>query len=193
MSRARRRAIALAAALLGLGWSPAAAAQERGADMGVASGVEGGDAGDGHTVFRRARTRVRASIDLRNEEDRRHALWIVGFVELEPHTAAGAEVRYGHWISPRFAVFGGGTGIFAPHVALGGTAGAHFAIPLKKLGIAIFAEPAISALPFGTDLPDGSVLTWAHLTVGVRTDLSTLLAPAPQKDSTTARAGAGSP
>jgi hypothetical protein len=181
-------------ALIALVGSSAARAEEMGADVGVATGVEGGDAGDGHTVFRRARTRVRASVDLRNEEDRRHALWVVGFVELEPHTAAGAEVRYGHWLSPRFAVFGGATGIFAPHVALGGTAGAHLSLPLKKLDIAIFAEPALSALPFGTDLPDGSVLTWAHLTVGVRTDLSTLLAPPPPpKDARVAHHGAGSP
>jgi len=38
-----------------------------------------------------------------------------------------------------------------------------------RFGFAL--EPAFAALPVGSDLPDGSVLLWATLSLGVRVGL----------------------
>jgi hypothetical protein len=138
-------------------------------ELGVATGVEGGDDGTGATAFRRARTRIVAGAELRRDGDRGNGLLLRGFAEIEPRTGFGGEVRYARWFHPRFAGMVGVTGTFAPHVLVGPVAAVQLHIPMDA--ISIFVEPSLSVLPFGTDLPTDRPLIWGLLTFGVRLDV----------------------
>ncbi len=168
-----KRSVALAAALVSLATSTAASAQVMGADIGAASGMEAGDDGTGTTAFRRARTRLRASVLWQTEEGN-SGMSAIAFVEIEPHTSFGNEIRYTYAFSRRMEAFGGATGTWVPHILIGGVAGATFLF--GKSEMRLFVEPSISALPFGTDLPTSGVLMWGLLSVGVRGDISSLVA-----------------
>jgi hypothetical protein len=168
-----KRTVALAAAALALLASTTASAQVMGADIGAASGMEAGDDGTGQTAFRRARTRLRASVLWQTEEGN-SGMAAVAFVEVEPHTSFGGEVRYTYAFSRRLEAFGGATGTFVPHILFGGVAGATALF--GKGDMRFFVEPSISALPFGTDLPTSGVLLWGLVSVGVRGDISSLVA-----------------
>ena len=144
-----------------------------GADIGAATGMEAGDDGTGQTAFRRARTRLRASVMWQTEEGS-SGMSAIAFVEVEPHTSFGSELRYTYAFSRRFEAFGGATGTFVPHILFGGVAGGTFMF--GKGDMRLFVEPSLSALPFGTDLPTSGVLLWGLLSIGVRGDLSSMLA-----------------
>jgi hypothetical protein len=140
-------------------------------EVGLASGVEGGDPGTGTTEFRRARTRLAAGADTRSDENPVESLGLRAFVEIEPHTSLGGEVRYVRWLGEHFTGFAGFTGTLAPHTLVGALVGVQAYIPLGRVSLLI--EPSFSALPFGSDLPTDHLLLWGLLCVGVRGDFIT--------------------
>jgi hypothetical protein len=140
-------------------------------EVGLASGVEGGDPGTGTTEFRRARTRLAAGADTRSDENPVESLGLRAFVEIEPHTSLGGEVRYIRWLGEHFTGFAGFTGTLAPHTLIGALVGVQAYIPLGRVSLLI--EPSFSALPFGSDLPTDHLLLWGLLCVGIRGDFIT--------------------
>jgi hypothetical protein len=168
-----RSIVMITTALLVVVVAPRARAQNLlfSGEVGLASGVEGGDPGSGTTEFRRARTRLTAGADTRSDEDPIEALGLRAFVEIEPHTSLGGEVRYIRWLGEHFTGFAGFTGELAPHTLVGALVGVQAYIPLGP--VSIFIEPSFSALPFGTDLPTDHLLLWGLLCVGVRGDFIT--------------------
>jgi hypothetical protein len=134
--------------------------------FGVGSGGEAGDA-SGALAWRRARTRFVSGLDLRWDEGRAQGFSFRGFVEVEQRASLGGDVRYTAWATRGVGLFGGVTAIIAPETLWGGVAGAEFVIPLGN-NPGIFIEPSVSAFPIGSDLPEGSVVVWASLALGVR-------------------------
>ena len=106
-------------------------------------------------------------LDMAVDEDAHQAFGFRAFVELEHTTTVGASLHYSFWLSRKFGLFAGFTGVIAPETLAGVEAGATYVIPLgKKFGI--FLEPSLAALPIGSDRPSGSVIVWALLSAGVR-------------------------
>ncbi len=134
--------------------------------LAFATGLEGGDGGNGTTVVRRARTRIEAGGDMRLDFGGRSAIGAVAFAEIEPHTAFGGEFRYVHWLGSSFAVLGGVTGTFVPHPLLGAVGGMQFHLPLGRTSL--FLQPTFSVLPVGTDLPTDRPIFWALIALGAR-------------------------
>jgi hypothetical protein len=165
-----RSIVMITTALLAVLVAPPARAQNLlfSGEVGLASGVEAGDPGSGATEFRRARTRLAAGADTRSDEDPIQALGLRAFVEIEPHTSIGGEVRYIRWLGEHFTGFAGFTGTVAPHTLVGALVGVQAYIPLGRVSLLI--EPSFSALPFGSDLPTDHLLLWGLLCVGVRGD-----------------------
>jgi hypothetical protein len=159
---------ALAVTLLVLFSSGAAQAQSwvTDAQLSIASGLEGGDSGYG-IAWQRARMRLVVGLDLGNDENGADAYGLRTFVEIERGMSVGVELGYLRWVLPELNLFFGGVAVVVPETLLGGTAGATYIIPLgKRLGVAIGAS--LSVLPIGSDLPDGGVLMWGLLGVGIR-------------------------
>lgn len=140
------------------------------ATAGVGTGVEGGDAGSGEIGWGRARTRLIAGFDLRSDEAEKEAYGFRAFAELEQRGGVGGEARYSRFLGRAIAGSVFATGTVAPETLFGGGVAATFMIPFGPR-FAVAVEPAFAALPVGSDLPDGSVLLWATLTLGVRLGL----------------------
>ena len=159
--------------LAALSLSATARAQQLvlGGDLGVASGLELGDPGDGSTLARRARTRLTLGVDGRVDEDLAQGLGAVAWAEIEPHVAVGGELRYVRWITPHVTAFAGGTGEIAPHTLLGGVLGVQALFFLDAKRTRLVVEPSFSALPLGTDLPGDKPLLWALLSVKLHANL----------------------
>lgn len=135
-------------------------------NFGVASGVEGGDPGDGLS-WRRARLRLVGGVDLRSDEGPADALGFRAFAEIERRASIGAEVRYERWMARNFGVWAGLTGTIAPKTLFGGGFGATAIIPFgRKVGL--FIEPSFQALPLGSDTPSDEVLLWGLVAMGAR-------------------------
>ena len=110
---ARKLACALAVlVLLGLGRDARAQEYLIGASGSGSSGVEGG--GGRQMALQRARTRLRLGFDLRNSEEPKDALGFAILLEVEPHTAVGADIRYFRFVDPHFLVDIGAMGILFP-------------------------------------------------------------------------------
>lgn len=139
-------------------------------EAGLATGLEGGDDGDGELSWRRARTRIVAGAELRSDEGPGTGWGFRAFAEIEKRGSLGAEVRYTLWPSEHFGAFAGATGTVTPETLFGGVFGARFLIPAGK-GLSIFLEPSFSAVPVGSDLPGDSPLYWVLFTGGVRVGL----------------------
>jgi hypothetical protein len=138
--------------------------------VGLGTGLEGGNPGDGSVSWHRARTRATVGLDLAVDEAAYQAFGFRAFVELEHRATLGASLHYAYWLNPSIGLFGGFTGVIAPKTLVGVEAGATFVIPLgKRLGI--FIEPSLAALPLGSDLPSDSVVIWGLLSAGVRLSL----------------------
>jgi len=138
--------------------------------VGVGSGFEGGSPGEGSVIWHRARTRAVVGLDFAVDEPGYNAFGFRSFVELEHRVTLGGTFHYTRWIAQKFGLFVGVTAVIAPENMFGGTAGAQFIIPLgKKSGI--FIEPELSALPVGSDVPDGSVVVWVLVNAGLRFDI----------------------
>jgi hypothetical protein len=136
----------------------------------LGTGLEGGDPGGGQIEWRRARTRISAGVDLRSDEAEQDSLGFRGFAELERRGGVGAEARYERWIGRGFGGFVFGTAVLVPETLVGAGVGATFVIPFgTRVGFGI--EPAFAALPFGSDVPDDSVLLLATLSIGIRVGL----------------------
>src|SRR5690606_21188432 len=140
------------------------------AEIGLGTGLEGGDPGSGSIEWQRARTRIIAGVELRDDEDEVSGLGIRGFAEIEGRGSVGLDLRYQRWIVPAIGVHAGAIGTVAPETLLGAGVGARLVIPLGRRA-GLFVEPAFYALPIGSDLPDDSVLFWALLSGGLRVSL----------------------
>lgn len=149
--------------------APAALAQRMiiGGDLMLSSGLEGGDPGTGTMLFRRARSRISLGIDLAVDEDPNGIFAIRPFAEVEPHASFGAEIRYGRRIGKMFVPFAGASVLLAPNTLLGAVAGFQVHFPIGQSSL--FIEPSFSAMPFGSDMPNQSVLLWFLVSVGFRT------------------------
>jgi hypothetical protein len=137
--------------------------------LGIGTGLEGGDGGDGSLAWQRARFRLSGGVDFRSAEMPNDGFGVRGVVELERRATLGGELRYSRWLGRGFGAYAGFTGTLAPETLLGGTAGVTALIPLGRAGL--FIEPSFSAMPLGSDLPEDSVLLWGLLTVGVNVRL----------------------
>ena len=143
-----------------------------GGSIVAASGLEIGDGGGRPTAWRLARTRVAAAFDWRNDEDRRTIFMGQLFAELEPQTSVGIELRYGRSFGAAFEGFIGASATLAPATLFGPViAGRYYPLGMKSEW-ALFVEPSLSVLPFGTDLPSSKAIVWSLLTIGARVDLS---------------------
>jgi hypothetical protein len=138
--------------------------------LGVASGIEGGDAGTSRIGWQRARFRINGGVDLRDEEDALQGFGFRAAVELERRASLGGEVRYSRWLGRAFGGYAGISGVVAPETLLGGTAGCTLLLPLGPRG-GLFLEPSLSVFPLGSDLPENSLLIWGLLTLGVNVRL----------------------
>ena len=141
-----------------------------GGSAGVASGVEGGDAGSG-TQFRRARTRFELTVDGRNDEDKRIGLEARVFAEIEPHASLGGGVRFVYWLSPTFTAGAGALVDIFPHSLVGADFALQFRLPVPRPTLRLFVEPSFAVIPLGTDLPDDRPILWGLLKVGIHADL----------------------
>ena len=136
----------------------------------LGTGLEGGDPGAGSIEWRRARTRLLAGFDLRSDEAEEQSLGVRAFAELERRGGVGGELRYERWLGRGMGGYVFATGLVAPETLVGAGFGATFVIPFgKRVGFGI--EPAFAALPLGSDVPDGTVVMWATLSLGVRVGL----------------------
>lgn len=137
---------------------------------GLGTGLEGGDPGSGSIEWHRARTRIFAGFDMRNEESWQDSVGFRGFAEIEQRGGVGLEVRYQRWMSRGVGGFVFGSAVLVPETLVGGGFGATFVIPFgKRAGLAI--EPAFGAHPLGSDVPDGSVILLGTLALGLRLGL----------------------
>jgi hypothetical protein len=137
--------------------------------LGLGTGFEGGDGGEGSLAWQRARFRLSGGVDFRSEEMPRDGFGVRAVVEIERRATLGGELRYSRWLGRGFGAYAGLSGTFAPETLFGGTAGVTALIPLGRAGL--FIEPSFSAMPLGSDLPEDSVLLWGLLTVGVNVRL----------------------
>ena len=141
-----------------------------GANLGGGTGIEGGDPGGGEVRFRRARSRVVAQLELRENDDMKNGLGFVAFAEVEPATSVGGSARYLRWLGAHTYGFAGLTGVAAPHTLFGGEVGVQFQIQMAPV-MGVFVEPSFAALPLGTDLPQDHVLVWGLLSLGIHANL----------------------
>jgi hypothetical protein len=152
----------LAAALL---TAPAAARAQQyqpSASAMVGSGVESGGYG-----ARRARTRLRAALELRTDERPDEALVVAGDVDVEPKPGFGADVRYGRALGPTLTLSAGAIGYLVPGTLIGPCAGAEARLPMGKGAFAVVA-PDVSVFVAGSDLPENTVVWQALFQVGLR-------------------------
>lgn len=137
---------------------------------GLGTGLEGGDPGGGSIEWHRARTRIFAGFDMRSDEAWQDSMGFRAFAEIEQRGGVGLEVRYERWMSRGVGGFVFGSAVLAPETLVGGGFGATFVIPFgKRAGFSI--EPAFSAMPLGSDVPDGSVILLGSLALGLRLGL----------------------
>lgn len=139
-------------------------------ELGLGTGLEGGDPGNGKVSWKRARTRVSAGAELRSDEDADQGYHFRVFSEIEQRGSIGGEARYALWPSKKLGVFAGVTGTLAPETLFGGGVGARYLLGLGGR-TSIYIEPSFAALPLGSDLPSDTPLFWALLSAGVRLGL----------------------
>lgn len=139
-------------------------------ELGLSTGLEGGDDGAGEIEWRRARTRVSAGVEMRSDEDADQGYHFRAFAEIEKRGSVGAELRYALWPSPKLGVFAGASGTITPETLFGGVIGGRYLLSIGKRA-GIYVEPSFSVLPLGSDLPGDTPLYWALLSAGVRLGL----------------------
>lgn len=132
----------------------------------VGTGLQGGDPGTGQVAWTRARTRLLAGVDLRNDEARSDGMGFYGFAEIERRASFGAELRYARWWTSTIAFHASILGTIVPESMVGAGVGARFGFPIANKAT-LFLEPGFAAFPFGTDLPGNSVLLWGTLIGGI--------------------------
>lgn len=132
----------------------------------LGTGLQGGDPGNGSVAWTRARTRVIAGVDLRDDEDLTDGIGFYGFAEIERRATFGAEARYERWWTPTIGFHVSLIGIVTPETMVGPGVGARFGFPLGKK-VTFFLEPGFAVFPLGSDLPKGNVVLWAILNGGI--------------------------
>ena len=138
--------------------------------LGIGTGLEGGDPGDGGVGWKRARARIIAGLDLRVDETEHEGYGFRAFVELEKRATLGGEARYLRWFSPKVGGYLGAIGTIAPETLFGGGVGLTFLVPMGSK-TSLFLEPSFSALPLGSDRAGDSVLIWGLFSAGLRAGL----------------------
>jgi hypothetical protein len=137
-----------------------------GGGIGIGTGVQRSDLiQDG--LVQRARTRIVAPFDFRNDEDMSQGIAIVGIFEIEPKVGFGLEARYVRWFGKVVSGFVGVPAIIVPKTLVGLDVGIDITIPLGKSGVSVFVEPSLAAMPLGTDLPGDNLLLWGLVSAGV--------------------------
>lgn len=156
--------------LLGLAASEARAQQLKlAADVDVASGLEGGSY-KGMLGLRRARTTLRFGADAYTDEFPDNGIAAGLLLEMEPHIAVGADVRYQRLLGKHFALELGFTGFFAPATLFGASAGALYRQPIiPRLWFTV--GPTVTGYFLGSDLPAGTVVWQVLLRGGLHVDL----------------------
>lgn len=132
----------------------------------LGSGLQGGDPGSGSVQWERARTRVMAGVDLRNDEFMSDGIGFYSFAEIERRATWGAEVRYERWWTPTIGFHISAMGIVLPETMAGPAVGARLGFPIGKK-LTFFIEPGFAVFPIGTDLPQGNVILWAMFNGGI--------------------------
>lgn len=163
-----RWTVSLATLIVMFCLSRSAAAQRlvTGGGIGIGTGLQRSDLiHDG--LFQRARTRIVAPFDFRNDEDMSQGVGLVAIFEVEPKVGFGVEARYVRWLGKIVSGFVGIPAILAPKTLVGVDVGADFSFSLGKSGVAIFVEPSLAAIVLGTDLPGDHVLLWGLLSTGI--------------------------
>lgn len=132
----------------------------------LGSGLQGGDPGSGNVQWARARTRLMAGVDLRNDESMSDGVGFYSFAEIERRATWGGEVRYERWWTPTIGFHISVIGIAVPETMVGPAAGARFGFPIGKK-LTFFIEPGFAVFPIGSDLPQGNVILWAMFNGGI--------------------------
>lgn len=130
------------------------------------TGLQGGDPGTGQVAWTRARTRVLAGVDLRNDESQSDGVGFYGFAEIERRASFGAEVRYQRWWTSTISFHAAILGTIVPESMVGAGVGARLGFPIGNK-LTLFLEPGFAAFPIGSDLPGKSVLLWGTLLGGI--------------------------
>lgn len=170
MTPSRLRAATIAGILF-LASGVSAQQWQLGGQVGVGTGLEGGDPGTGQTVFRRARTRLSLGLDGRVDERPALAYAALAFAEIEPHVSAGTQLRVMYRLGGRTVGFVGGVAALVPHTLVGGEFGLQLHIPTDSEGMTVFFEPSFAALPLGTDIAGDNVVLWGLFNVGLHVGL----------------------
>jgi hypothetical protein len=132
----------------------------------LGTGLQGGDPGTGQVAWMRARTRVLAGLDLRNDEFQSDGFGIYGFSEIERRASFGGEVRYQRFWTSTVGFHAAILGTVTPESMVGLGVGARFGFPLGKRAT-LFLEPGFAAFPLGSDLPGNNVIVWGTLAGGI--------------------------
>jgi hypothetical protein len=149
--------------------APSATAQQYllGAGGEIQSGVAAG--GPGARMVRRARTTLRLSVDVRNDELPNDAISGALVAELEPRAALGGDLHYMRLLSPKIAVAAGGIAFVAPKTLLGASAFASYRLPLG--GLRLTTGPGFQIFFAGQDLPTPVPIWQATWRLGFHVDL----------------------
>ena len=163
-----RWTVSLATLVLALLLARTSSAQRlvTGGGIGIGTGLQRSDILQDQ-MFERARTRIIAPFDFRNDEDMAQGLGLVALFEVEPKVSFGAEARYIRWLGKVVDGFVGVPVVIAPKTLVGVDVGVDLNVPIGKSGLGIFVEPSLSAMFLGTDLPGDHVLLWGLVAVGV--------------------------
>lgn len=137
-----------------------------GGGIGIGSGLQRSDLLV-DKLFQRARTRIIAPFDFRNDEDMSQGLGLVLLFEAVPKVSVGVEARYIRWLGKVVSGFVGVPAVIAPKSLVGVDIGVDLNFPLGKAGISLFVEPSVAAMPLGTDLPGDHVLLWVLVSAGI--------------------------
>jgi hypothetical protein len=159
-------ALALAFSTLEYSLSAHAEGWQTNGVFALGTGLQGGDPGTGTVAWSRARTRLMAGVDLRDDEALTDGIGFYGFAEIERRATFGGEVRYERWWTPTIGFHISLIGVVAPETMVGPGVGARFGFPIGKK-VTLFLEPGFAVFPFGSDLPKGNVVLWGILNGGI--------------------------
>ena len=116
--------------------------------------------------WERARTRVMAGVDLRNDEFMTDGIGFYSFAEIERRATWGAEVRYERWWTPTIGFHVSAIGVVLPESMVGPAVGARIGFPIGKK-LTFFIEQGFAVFPIGSDLPQGNVILWVMVNGGI--------------------------
>jgi hypothetical protein len=136
----------------------------------LSSGVEGGGSATSAGI-RRARTTLRLGGELRLDEAPREAWGVAALIEVEPHTAFGADFTYAHALGQRFRVHAGAVVFVWPGTLIGPSIGLQMNLMKPTAPLRFVVGPVVQAFVLGQDLPSDQVLVQGLLRFGLHADL----------------------